>query len=688
MGRNGALVHISPRGIENRLNEHFVESMDDEQDEGPGGKGSRQNNNLADGLSAWQRMEGGSSEGPAREQAAQGTRSVPSEPAATTISPTRAEAIVAAAAAVDAAALVLRQQQAQPSTPRSRTADALLLAQKREEHVLYQQKQQQLATFSRSTSDRSLELTATYPASMGEGQDKEGEAGSEMSSATQRIHDAFLILSSKDSPFGPGDAMCDAELTDTSKARARKVKNEADSCGIDTTNHGGRDSCGTRAGSADIAGQQGQHLTFKEFQAQVEKQTLAARVSELESSLKMSAAKAQEYEMVAAEREQRINEAETRISELHAILGELEAGHELDKQQHKREGKDAMDDFNREKEELEAEILVARRIATFRAVRIAVLQQQLQEQKEASERQAQKIDTLQEASRSLSAIKERDHERMQSSLQTASSKIARLQQENRRLQRLLQSRLDLDPGDTASAGRSRSIQQSSLTSTPTIPPLAQQAARDITRDSNDIGMQPVPPGAKPRVALDRSRDSSLSPRKTRVSLFADRQFTSTGGDIVLVKEEDIGGSAGGSFLLPASAAGRERAGSGAGTGDMTPGTGQNVIPDGVDTPGSVESMHWSSTSSDERLEDRISKRRAVSSKRKKQNAPPSSLGGVSSRLPCLFSLPLISCMSSYPKLCTGKLMLLIQGHSRFGEQQSVPHQAWFWSAVVEQRRCV
>ena len=121
---------------------------------------------------------------------------------------------------------------------------------------------------------------------------------------------------------------------------------------------------------------------------------------------------------------------------------------------------------------------------------------------------------------------------------------------------------------------------------------------------------------------------------------------------------------------------------------MAPGTGQNAIPDGVGTPGSVESMHWSSTSSDERLEDRISKRRAVSSKRKKHKAPPSSLGGVSSRLPRHFSLSLISCMSSYPKLCSGILLSLMQGHSRFGEQQSVPHQAWFWSAVVEQRRCV
>ena len=667
MGRNGALVHISPRGIENRLNEPIAET-EDLRDGGRGGDGEWAHGGndgrndawrragvvapsaeIQQGEAAWSR-EGANGKSAAIAEA-RADRQLPSEPATSTISPTRAEAVVAAAAAVDAAAFALQQQQqsARASTPRSRSADAKLLAQKQEEHVLYLQRQQQqqlaslsrlpqqqqLASLSRSTSERSLELTTTNLASARDEQEREGDAGSEMSSATQRIHEAFLLLSAKDSsPDGKDAAAADAHIRESN---VDQLKTTAVSVGSDDTI--------ARRGSESVGGssaRDGQHLTFKDFQAQIEKQQLEARVSELEASLKMTSEKVREYEGKADERGERLREAETRISELHSILEELEVGRELDKRHPSLQEPVDIATVLREKEELESEILVARRIATFRAVRIAVLQQQQQQQQQEAEQQARKIETLHEASRSLSAIKERDHERMQASLESAASKISRLQQENRRLQRLLQNRMALDPGDARSDasgnGRFTVAAASSESREPAIS-LAHHAARDVNSEPPADELKTVVPrGAKPRT--NRSRDSSISPRKSRVSLADGQAPSPRAGDLVLVGG---GGSGGGVFLLPGNSAStggstaEMGAGGGSWQGDVaaaksTPAAGLDCRQNaGAGTPGSVESMHWSSTSSDEHLHDRISSRRAVSSKRKKQR--PRTPDSVSSSSP-------------------------------------------------------
>ena len=127
----------------------------------------------------------------------------------------------------------------------------------------------------------------------------------------------------------------------------------------------------------------------------------------------------------------------------------------------------------KDKEELENEILATRRIATFRAVRIAMLQEE-----------RDKIIKMQDAHRSVVDLKDRENDRLQvrallclvllpsgmtlqgthqymqaydtgqdgfiltrkessqASLLTAGSKITRMQQECRRLNRLLGNRMD------------------------------------------------------------------------------------------------------------------------------------------------------------------------------------------------------------------------------------------------------
>ncbi|EKX49133.1 hypothetical protein GUITHDRAFT_136297 [Guillardia theta CCMP2712] len=161
---------------------------------------------------------------------------------------------------------------------------------------------------------------------------------------------------------------------------------------------------------------------------------------------------------------------------------------ELSKQ-HSRDTRDANDKV----QNLQDELKVVRRIATLRAMRIAILQQQLEEltSKSNPENVRAKEDKIAQLEESISNIRDEkrsEQERLNTSLQQANSKLARLQLENRRLHRLLEKRLDMEENSDESSKKDSKTTSSSKSRgevrpepQPTPPP----PALDMTRRSLD-----------------------------------------------------------------------------------------------------------------------------------------------------------------------------------------------------------
>jgi hypothetical protein len=661
--RHGGFVHISPRGIESRLNEPFRAAVDRPQSNNCEGGGVSEQpqggavKKLVEELSEALRQEKQkltavtaqlqiqaatikalkSAQGNPKFEQPTNLRGTPPRPAPDASTPTtRTEAVLVAAAAVDAAALALQQQQ-------------------------QQQQQQQLKEQLFPVADRSAA-------------DKDITSGT-----SQRIHEAFLLLSSQDRNGEGGGSGSASFVFDDLPSRAAQV------CGGQT-------------------------------QAKEEQAALLERIAELEAAYDVATTRARAQEDVANDRQQRLEEAETRIQELHSLFEQLEIGEATGRavsaggEDVDSRGEDVASQdptaMMEEKKELEGEILVTRRIATFRAVRIAVLQQQqqqmqqqqqqqhleLQEQQrhheqamqrreqaqtlamqsrqhehqcqteqhlEAERQLMHKLALARDAHKSISDLKEREHDRLHASLQMAASNIARLQTENRRLQRLLQNRfIDAEdvgkspssPDDDAppANGRHHSAQtekdrdrkrdrESSVQTNGSIPTrtsttrttsahaassLASRSASNETQIPGDH-LQP-PQGAKPRLhSRDSSSSTSTSFNKPRLSLGKEGVRTGMHGDVVLVgggrqedsrtggmggRAMDAAGGGGGGVRGEVQEAADERRGR-----DRDRDSVSRVAPEERDES---ESMHWSSTSSDDRLQDRLSERRAGKKKLK------------------------------------------------------------------------
>jgi len=200
---------------------------------------------------------------------------------------TTAGAVAAAAAAVDAAAHAMQQQQQQYT---------------RQQQQQYTQQQGPIRSTS-SASGNSINVRDSNGVEDkgrgrggggGGGGARAGGAEAGISSATQRIHEAFLILSAKDSPgrgqddfHGGGGSFVLEELP--SRTYTRDSEGNAE---------GGAGSLGRSAGGIGSTG--GGVEDFAIIRAcneglTVEQQWLHTRVIELESSLSLSAAQVNVY---------------------------------------------------------------------------------------------------------------------------------------------------------------------------------------------------------------------------------------------------------------------------------------------------------------------------------------------------------------------------------------------------------
>ena len=554
-------VHISPRGIESRLNESFRAGIDARQAKSPEVASEHAQDGavkkLVEELSEALRQERqklaavtterDNSIAQSHVQAAtikalkmsQGTaqpttslRGTPPRPANDASMSTRTEAVLAAASAVDTAVLALQRQQQQ------------------------QQQQQSLPLTDTNAGQRGPHGAQHALQEGGNG------GGSAISSASERIHEAFLLLSSQDMGSGAGNASASFVLDDLPTRTSRNTQAQAAGAGA------------LQARTPDGTGEQ--------KLAREERAALLLRIADLEAERDVATSQAKAHGDVADDRQQRLEEAENRIAELHALFEQLEIGgagdaagaadaRNLDKA--RRDSSflthEQIATLQEEKKELEGEILVTRRIATFRAVRIAVLQQQQQQQQQTmleqhrqhqlqvehrqQEHQRQtenqhnterdllrKLALSHDAHKSISDLKQREHDRLHASLQMAASNIARLQGENRRLQRLLQNRL-IDAGDarrrpsspdqlTPTAERRHSGAQKSHTAASSNGANG-RASRAASSDTplTLLAAPLEPQGAKPR-RRSASRDSHSSPaaHKSRLSFVDDLSMSPRG----------------------------------------------------------------------------------------------------------------------------------------------------------------
>jgi hypothetical protein len=261
-----------------------------------------------------------------------------------------------------------------------------------------------------------------------------------------------------------------------------------------------------------------------------------------------------------------------------------------------------------------------------------------------------KLAVARDAHKSISDLKEREHDRLHVSLQMAASSIARLQTENRRLQRLLQNRFidaedvrrspsSPDDDDALSANgrhhiaqretdierqrdRENSVQKngstptttSSMSTTNAANAASSHALRSASNETRQIPRDySEPQGAKPR-RVTRDSSSTTTSFNKRLSLGKEGVRAGMQGDVVLVgsgREEDSRtGGMGGRAMDAAAGGGGGVRGEAADERRGRDGERDTVSRVVSEERDESESMHWSSTSSDDRLQDRLSERRA------------------------------------------------------------------------------
>ena len=602
--RDGSLVHISPRRIESRLNDStplmpskpsskivpFSSSRSSRQDTGKvTGVAQEAESDVMQGLVkelSMLREQVDAQAATIQTLSIQGhwsspditpeaKQSKPDEDRMPTLggeaSTTRAEAVMSAAAAVDAAAKALKEVEERQSLLFQPLSDPLGEKEQGGDSLQSREEQDQGQTRQNSST-----------------------------SAKQKINDAFLLLSSKSSPARPSTETVDApDLSDDKAKEAQEGKSEEAKQSEPGNGDGGSMQ------RADIPDLQAYMATvMKQRQEEMRSEPiLTVRVKELEEALKSSDSRVKEKDAIATERAEQLAEAEARLGELHAIL-------------------DQVSDVT--KEEVEAEILVTRRIATFRAVRIAVLQQQCQQLQDQDEREkvhqdalralerqhADKLKEVQNSNRSVLDLKTREIERQKNELQTAASKIARMQQETRRLQRLLGSRMDFIPEDThAPQDSAPKVLHTSPVGGGWVNGVDITTEGAVNTSKADLTTPTMPLDTKPRAGSSGQTSfldaTSMLPRGPGRG----------GGDVVLVNAQA-------DMRKGIKARGLRAGDDSSSEGDSAGGGGGAQEAEPRSTSSTVQPMQWSSTtSSDEDMDDRVSHRRAVSSaKVKKKDA--------------------------------------------------------------------